>query len=72
MLEHAQRFARPIEDQDDTRKLESDIVDERPWVNHVSGVCHTLINTHEQTELDLKLGVPLSLCVRRVHLLCVS
>ena len=62
LLEYAQLFARHIEDESQARRLETHVPDDRPWTNHVSRVLYTLINTHEQTELDVKRGAFLLFC----------
>ena len=55
-LEYAQLFHRPLTDETATRRLASHVSDDKPWVNSSSRVLHTMICTHEQTELDKKLG----------------
>ena len=70
LLEYAQLFARHIEDESQARRLETHVPDDRPWTNHVSRVLYTLINTHEQTELDVKRGAFLLFCSRSALVLC--
>ena len=57
LLEFAQLFARHIDDERKARRLTSHVADDRPWTSHVARVLHTFLCTHEQTELDMKLGV---------------
>ena len=66
LLEYAQLFARHIDDESQARRLRTHVSDDRPWTNHVSRVLYTFIHTHEQTELDVKLGefLPLLACLR--------